>query len=265
MLHRLVRPLVGYTAIACALPYLALKIIWLAGGELGVANADMMRDARMVALNVVTAGMDLVGIAIALAFTHAWSQRLPAWPLLPPAWVAMGLLVRFVLAVPLIAIARLLTLSGTPAMASGVAAPSAAGPVQSWVYVLVCGEFVGLGIGLSLAFVLDEQVRWCGVFRPVDVDALQARSDAMTPDATRDLQLVGVDQHPRRYRPGPRSRADARAESPHLGATDRGPGDRHRHAVPAFSPAGPACRNVQLSEWTGRADRYRERRQALCS
>lgn len=69
------RLIVGYGAIACAVPYLCLKVVWLTGGQLGAADASTMRDASMVALNAVTAGMDLVGIAIALAFTHAWGQR----------------------------------------------------------------------------------------------------------------------------------------------------------------------------------------------
>ena len=119
----------------------------------------------MVALNIVTAGMDLAGIAIALAFTHAWGQRVPAWLLLPPAWVAMGLLVRFVLAVPLTLIARALTVGETSSSSSGGAAAIATGPVHSWVYVLVYGEFVGLGLGLSLAFVLYARVRWHAVFQ----------------------------------------------------------------------------------------------------
>jgi hypothetical protein len=185
MPHRLVRPLVGYATIACATPYLALKVIWLQGGELGVANVGMMRDTSMVALNIVTAGMDLVGITIALAFTHAWGQRVPAWLVLPPAWVAMGLLVRFVLAVPLTLLARALTFGGTPPSPSAIAV--ATGPVHSWVYMLVYGEFVGLGIGLSLAFVLYARVRWRAVFQPAD--AAQACSDAMTPNATRAAQV----------------------------------------------------------------------------
>jgi hypothetical protein len=91
---------IGYGAIACALPYLALKLVWLAGGQLGVADAAMMRDPSMVALNALTAFMDLVGIAIALAFTHQWGLRIPAWLVLPPMWVATGLLSKFVARCP---------------------------------------------------------------------------------------------------------------------------------------------------------------------
>lgn len=153
----LLRLIVGYGAIACAVPYLMLKIVWLTGGELGVADAAMMREASMVVLNVATAGMDLIGIAIALAFSHAWGQRIPAWLVLPPIWVATGLLARFIVAVPVTVIAGMLTFRST--------LPPTGGPVQSWVYALVYTEFVGLGIGLTLAFVLYASARWSAVFR----------------------------------------------------------------------------------------------------
>ena len=100
--------IVGYGAIACAVPYLALKIVWLAGGTLGVADTAMMSDPSMFVLNLVTAGMDVIAIALALAFTYAWGQRIPAWLVLPPVWVATGLLVKFVLAVPLMTAAGML-------------------------------------------------------------------------------------------------------------------------------------------------------------
>jgi hypothetical protein len=151
------RLIVGYGAIACAVPYLSLKVVWLTGGQLGAADASTMRDASMVALNAVTAGMDLVGIAIALAFTHAWGQRIPAWLVLPPTWVALGLLVRFVAAVPVTALAGMLTASHVP---------RAPGPVQPWVYALVYAEFVGMGIGLALAFAFYARVRWGSMFQP---------------------------------------------------------------------------------------------------
>ncbi len=169
----MLRLIVGYGAIACAVPYLALKVIWLTGGQLGVADPAMMRDASMVALNVATAGMDLVGIAIALAFTHAWGQRLPAWLVLPPVWVAMGLLTRFVLAVPATVIAGALTFRAT--------APPIGGPVHAWVYSLVYAEFVGLGIGLSLAFVLYARVRWAAV--------LSSTARAVAPGPTHRVQV----------------------------------------------------------------------------
>ena len=155
---RLVRLVVGYGAVASALPYLALKLVWLAGGGLGVADERMMREPSMVVLNVLTAGMDLVAIGIALAFTHEWGTKIPAWLVLPPMWVATGLLAKFVSAVPVVVVVEALT-------SDSITRP-AAGPVQSWVYTVVYAGFTGMGVGLMLAFILYARVRWCDVFEP---------------------------------------------------------------------------------------------------
>lgn len=157
---RMIRRFAGYAAIACALPYLGLKIIWLAGGDLGVADSGMMRDASMVTLNVMTAFMDVIGTAMALAFTQRWGMRVPAWVVLPPMWVGSGLLVRFALAVPVAAVAKGVGL-GSRAAGAGYG-----GPVQSWVYAVVYTEFAGLGIGLMVAFFFYARERWRFAFAP---------------------------------------------------------------------------------------------------
>ena len=163
----------GYGAIACALPYLALKLVWLSGGTLGVADLTMMRDPSMIALNAVTAGMDLVAIVIAAALTHRWGLRAPAWAVLPVMWVATGLLSKFALAVPVTMIAGALTSRAAPRVAGG--------PVQPWVYAVVYTEFTGLGIGLMLAFVLYARVRWAFAFEPATL--------AASPRATYSVQV----------------------------------------------------------------------------
>jgi hypothetical protein len=170
---RVARLIAGYGAIACALPYLALKIVWLVGGTLGVADRSLMRETSMLVLNAVTAGMDLVGIGIALAFTHQWGLRIPAWLLLPPMWVATGLLARFVVWVPIVATINALASDALPRVAGG--------PVQPWVYVLVYIEFVGLGIGLMLAFLMYVRIRWG--------DTLRSSTSAIPPGPTHDVQV----------------------------------------------------------------------------
>ena len=47
-----------YGAIACAVPYLALKIVWLAGGTLGVADRAMMSDPSRLVMLLVLAERD---------------------------------------------------------------------------------------------------------------------------------------------------------------------------------------------------------------
>lgn len=150
----LARFVIGYGAIVCALPYLALKIIWLTGGQLGVANPALMRD--LATLNLVTALMDVVYIGIVLAFTHEWGLRIPAWLLLPPMWVASGLLARFVVAVPIVTISQ--------AFAVGSTRVPPGGPVEPWVYAVVYSGFTGMGVGLMCAFALYAHARWSAVF-----------------------------------------------------------------------------------------------------
>lgn len=171
---RALRLVAGYGAVTSALPYLVLKIVWLSGGTLGVADLSMMRDASMVVLNAITAGMDLVGIALALAFIHRWGLRIPAWLLLPPIWVATGLLTTFVVGVPIIAIVN--------ALASNPLPRGTGGPVQPWVYVVVYIEFVGMGIGLMLAFLLYARIRWA--------ETLRSTTNAVQPGATHDVQVL---------------------------------------------------------------------------
>src|SRR6266508_4962420 len=171
---RALRLIAGYGAIASALPYLALKIVWLSGGSLGATDPTLMRDTSMIALNLATAGMDLVGVALALAFTHQWGQRIPAWLLLPPMWVATGLLARFIIGVPIVVAAGALAPASVPR--------AVAGPVQPWVYAVVYTEFAGMGIGLIAAFVLYAKARWAGM--------LGAPGAVAPPGATHELQVV---------------------------------------------------------------------------
>lgn len=149
---RWLRLIAGYGAIACASPYLALKIVWLTGGGLGIADPAMMRNASMVALNAITAGMDIVGIALALALTHAWGFRIPAWLLLPPIWVATGFLVTFIVGLPLTVLLGSWVSESAPRLTGG--------PVQPWVYVIVYAGFAGLGVGLIVGFLLYARARW---------------------------------------------------------------------------------------------------------
>lgn len=169
---RITRLIAGYGAIACALPYLALKVIWLSGGSLGVANPRVMHDTSMTVLNAITAGMDLVGIGMALAFTHDWGLRVPAPLLLAPMWVASGLLARFVLVVPLTALAVGLPFRSSMRVSGG--------PVEPWVYAVVYSGFTGLGIGLVVGFALYAWRRWS--------ETLRSTTRAWPPGPTHHMQ-----------------------------------------------------------------------------
>ena len=170
---RALRTIAGYAAVVSALPYLALKMVWLGGGTLGVADLTLMRDPSMIALNVITAGMDLAGIGLALTFTHQWGLRIPAWLLLPPMWVATGLLARFIIAVPIALIVGWLMPAAVPRISGG--------PVEPWVYAVVYTEFAGMGVGLIVAFFFYARLRWAAL---LDVQA------AAIQKTTRELQVT---------------------------------------------------------------------------
>lgn len=151
---RTARLVVGYAAVLGTLPYLTLKAIWLGGGTLGFTDLTMAHDSTMFALNTVTAGLDLVAIGIALAFTHDWGQRIPAWLVLVPIWVGTGLLAPMAIGLPVVGAGELA--SDEPAAAMSFLEP--------WVQPMVYGGFAWQGVALLTAFVLYARVRWPEVF-----------------------------------------------------------------------------------------------------
>lgn len=146
---RRARKVVGYGAIAAALPYLALKLIWIFGGTLGILDRERAEDDVLLAGNIATLGMDVIAVATALALTQRWGQRLPALPVLFPMWVASGLLAPLVVIAPVI-----------PAVASDSVERDPDPLLRPWVYTLVYGGFAIQGALLMAAFVLYSRVRW---------------------------------------------------------------------------------------------------------
>ncbi|XRQ03536.1 hypothetical protein ACN3XK_44020 [Actinomadura welshii] len=144
------------TAAACV-PYLALKAAWLSGSTVGYVDADAAGASVRHAGNAITMGMDAMVVAVAAAFTFRWGQRIPAWPVLAPMWVATGLLAPILLAVPL-GSALQAVFSSEP-----LTAPDDA--MRGWVYGVVYTGFTLQGIGLATAFVLYARSRWADVFK----------------------------------------------------------------------------------------------------
>ncbi|WP_147260755.1 hypothetical protein [Pseudonocardia hierapolitana] len=138
----------GWLAAAGTVPYLTLKLLWLSGSTAGVTEPGFLADPTVVVANAVTFGMDLVVIGLALALTHEWGDRLPAWLLLLPAWVGTGFLVPMVVAV-------------MPATALQYAtdAPDATW-FEPWLQPLVYGGFAWQGVFLVAAFVAHAVRRW---------------------------------------------------------------------------------------------------------
>ncbi|RSN58772.1 hypothetical protein DMH01_22385 [Amycolatopsis sp. WAC 04182] len=142
-----VRLIVCYAAILGTLPYLALKASWVTGGSLGLRDPSFVDSELMMFANLVTGGMDVVAVVLALAFTYSWGRRIPAPLVLFPIWIGTGLLAPIVLDIPVI-IADLSTAQLTEM------------PLENWVWAVVYGGFAWQGILLLTAFVLYARDRW---------------------------------------------------------------------------------------------------------
>ncbi len=140
------RRTLGLLTAAGTLPYLALKANWLTGGTAGFRDAALLADLSVQVLNAVTVLMDVLVIALALALTRPFGQRLTAWPLLLPLWVGTGFLVPMAVAIlPVTVVGSL---------------PSEGGPLEPWVQPMVYSGFAWQGVGLTIAFAGYAAQRW---------------------------------------------------------------------------------------------------------
>ena len=149
------RLIFGYGVIVAVLPYVVLKVLWIAGNMVGVPASSPAHEG-WVAQNAVTLGMDVVAVLIALAFTYSWGTRVPAWLIVVPVWVATGFLVPASLEVA-VGFLRNLLVSGQLINMPG-------GLVEPWAYIVVYLSFAGQGVCLTGAFVYYARDRWAGAF-----------------------------------------------------------------------------------------------------
>ncbi|MBB5854218.1 hypothetical protein ACFQ05_12985 [Amycolatopsis umgeniensis] len=151
------RLIVCYAAILGTLPYLTLKASWVTGGDLGLRDPSFVDSELMLFANLLTGGMDVVAVVLALAFTYSWGRRIPAPLVLFPIWIGTGLLAPIVLNLPVI-VADLAKQQLTEM------------PLENWVWAVVYGGFAWQGILLLTAFVLYARDRWwfvvTGTVRP---------------------------------------------------------------------------------------------------
>ncbi|WP_265447489.1 hypothetical protein [Flexivirga meconopsidis] len=134
-------------AAVLAIPYFALKVVWLSGSRIGIQDADFGRSVVMHVLNGATLGLDLA--VFALAFVFYRGVRPPTPLVTAPMWIGYGLLGQILL---LIVPSALLQ----PAPSEG-AAPE---PIAGWVYAVVYTGFCGIGLCLLPAFALYARNRW---------------------------------------------------------------------------------------------------------
>lgn len=141
------RLIVCYAAILGTLPYLTLKASWVTGGTLGLRDPSFVDSDLMRFANLLTGGLDVVAVVLALAFTYSWGRRIPAPLVLFPIWIGTGLLAPIVLNLPVI-----VTELARP--------PAGDMPLENWVWAVVYGGFAWQGVLLLTAFVLYARDRW---------------------------------------------------------------------------------------------------------
>ncbi|CAL9406361.1 hypothetical protein [Streptomyces sp. enrichment culture] len=142
-------------AIAACVPYLGLKVAWLAGSRVGIPDGSSLLDHRaaVAVANGVTVLMDACVIVLAVALTRPWGRRLPAWLLTVPVWAATGLLAPIMTGFPVQLVVRALGGGDTTGDGDEVF-------LDSWVFGLVYGGFIVQGLALGALFALYARERW---------------------------------------------------------------------------------------------------------
>lgn len=147
-------------AVASCLPYIAIKVGWIAGGRIGVPDGSTLLEHRtmMAVANSVSVLLDAIVVVLALLLTQAWGRRVPAWLLVLPMWAAAGLLAPIMTGYPL-------QLAGSLVDGSRPA-PSHSEPfLDAWVFAVVYGGFILQGLTLGTLFVRYARRRWGHLWR----------------------------------------------------------------------------------------------------
>ncbi|MEK2476742.1 hypothetical protein [Streptomyces noursei] len=151
-----VRRILRWVAIAACVPYLSLKVAWIAGSTVGIPEGSaLLSDGTSLRLvNAATVLMDVSVVVLALVLTKPWGRRVPSWLLALPMWGAVGLLTPIMVGFP----AQLLVgaLGGTASGSSG----NNGAFLEGWVFHLVYGGFILQGLALGALFVLYACERW---------------------------------------------------------------------------------------------------------
>lgn len=150
-------------AITACVPYLALKIAWASGSRIGVPGDSALLErhhATMIVGSIESALLDSMVVVLVLLLTQPWGRRAPVWLLIPPVWVATGLLSPIMVGYPLQLGARLL--GGTAAHSNGPAAPAI---LDEWVFSIVYTGFIVQGLALGGLFTLYARARWGHLWR----------------------------------------------------------------------------------------------------
>ena len=146
------RQVLSVLAVAGALPYVTLKLMWLGGSTVGVVDTGLAAAPGARAATATTLAMALVAVVLALAFVSPWGGRLPAMLVLLPMWVGTGLLA------PILVVLPVHLLLGSSSAGAGTI--DTRSPLADWVYAVVYAGFAWQGLFLLSGFALYVRWRW---------------------------------------------------------------------------------------------------------
>ncbi|MCW7987267.1 hypothetical protein XF35_18835 [Streptomyces platensis subsp. clarensis] len=149
--------LLGRLAVVACVPYLALKLLWVLGFDIGVVDNHRIGRAAWITANVVTFLLDAVAAVVAHTLTRPAGRRTPAWLLAFPLWMASGLLIPLMTGLVGGSVTALVTGARNPLSAGDFLAP--------WVFGVVYGGFAVEAVTLLGAFALYAHQRWGGLLR----------------------------------------------------------------------------------------------------
>ncbi|MGI5341928.1 hypothetical protein ACQEVS_33245 [Streptomyces sp. CA-181903] len=150
------RLLARFAVVAC-LPYLTLKLLWVFGVDVGVRDLGNLSRGQWIAANAVTFGMDAIAALIAHVLTRPGGRHVRAWLILFPMWVATGMLVSLMIALPVGQGVIAATGADNPATSNDMLSP--------WVFGVVYGGLCAEGLVLLAAFTLYADERWGALLR----------------------------------------------------------------------------------------------------
>lgn len=151
--------------VLAVVPYIALKLAWLSGSDIGVRDADTVSElhsTRVVVGNNVTIVLELAAVALAVTLATGRGRRAPGWLVLGLLAGATGLLAPILVGLPLGSALQLVV--------AGDVHTDGMDHLSPWVFTTVYGGFGLLAVGIALLawrYVVD---RWHRV-----LDAAPAR------------------------------------------------------------------------------------------
>lgn len=157
---RTTRTVLRLITVAACVPYLSLKIAWVAGSHLGIPEGSPLREegGPLIALNALTVLMDGAVVLLAFLLTQPWGRRVRSWLLAVPMWCASGLLA------PIVAVFPVQTLTAA-LQGHAVTDDGADAALAPWVWNVVYCGFIVQALTLGTLFVQYARERWGHLWR----------------------------------------------------------------------------------------------------